>query len=207
MGFHRDGGFAEYILAPLASTIPIPEGCSFDHAVMAEPLSCSLNALELAVLKPDERIGIWGGGPAGGMDELSICDPSTVHEFSGQSTKTAYTLRPEDVGLRPLPFEHIAATSNLTTERRRFLGVLTGRGYQGCIDFTCLNAEAALYIGEKAESITKGVNMAKEAIASGAAIAKLQRWVAVQSDDPEQSLARLRSELRTALGPAAAPLT
>ena len=65
MGFHRDGGFAEYVLAPAKSTIQIPKGCAFDHAVMAEPLSCCLNALEQATLKPTEKIGIWGGGPAG----------------------------------------------------------------------------------------------------------------------------------------------
>jgi len=65
MGFHRDGGFADYVIAPLKSTIRIPDGCPFDHAVTAEPLSCCLNALELGGLKPGETIGIWGGGPAG----------------------------------------------------------------------------------------------------------------------------------------------
>jgi L-iditol 2-dehydrogenase len=65
MGFHRDGGFADYLIAPLSSTIPIPDGCAFDRAVTAEPLSCCLNALELGSLKPGETIGIWGGGPAG----------------------------------------------------------------------------------------------------------------------------------------------
>lgn len=65
MGFHRDGGFASYLVAPIRSTIAIPEGCAFDCAVTAEPLSCCLNALELAALKPTETIGIWGGGPAG----------------------------------------------------------------------------------------------------------------------------------------------
>ncbi len=65
MGFHRDGGFASYLVAPISSTITIPPGCTFDHAVAAEPLSCCLNALELAVLKPAEMVGIWGGGPAG----------------------------------------------------------------------------------------------------------------------------------------------
>jgi L-iditol 2-dehydrogenase len=65
MGFHRDGGFAEYVIAPLKSTIRIPDGCPFDHAVTAEPLSCCLNALELASIQPTDKIGIWGGGPAG----------------------------------------------------------------------------------------------------------------------------------------------
>ena len=67
MGFHRDGGFAEYVVAPVKSTIRLPDSCAFDAAVTAEPLSCCLNALELAALKPGEKLGIWGGGPAGAL--------------------------------------------------------------------------------------------------------------------------------------------
>ncbi|MBK8808192.1 MAG: alcohol dehydrogenase catalytic domain-containing protein [Bacteroidales bacterium] len=67
MGFHRDGGFAEYVIAPVQSIIPIPDECPFEQAVFAEPLSCCLNALELSGLKPKETIGIWGGGPAGAL--------------------------------------------------------------------------------------------------------------------------------------------
>lgn len=65
MGFHRDGGFTEYVTAPAKSLIEIPAHMSFEDAVFAEPLSCCLNALELAGLKSDETIAIWGGGPAG----------------------------------------------------------------------------------------------------------------------------------------------
>jgi L-iditol 2-dehydrogenase len=65
MGFHRDGGFANYVVAPLKSLIPLPEALSDELAVFAEPLSCCLNALELARMAPSETIAIWGGGPAG----------------------------------------------------------------------------------------------------------------------------------------------
>jgi L-iditol 2-dehydrogenase len=65
MGFHRDGGFAEYVIAPTKSVIPAPEGLSAELAVFAEPLSCCLNALELARLGKGETVGIWGAGPAG----------------------------------------------------------------------------------------------------------------------------------------------
>lgn len=65
MGFHRDGGFADYVVAPVRSIIPIPDDCTFDRAVLTEPLSCCLNAIELAQLRTGEKIGIWGGGPAG----------------------------------------------------------------------------------------------------------------------------------------------
>ncbi|MDH3360069.1 MAG: alcohol dehydrogenase catalytic domain-containing protein [Desulfobulbaceae bacterium] len=65
MGFHRDGGFAEYVVAPAQSLIHVPENLTPDQAVFAEPLSCCLNAIELSRLQADETICIWGGGPAG----------------------------------------------------------------------------------------------------------------------------------------------
>lgn len=83
MGFHRDGGFADYVVAPAASIMEIPDNCSFDQAVTAEPLSCCLNALELSELQAGERIGIWGGGPAGAFlsrAALAMGADSTVIE-------------------------------------------------------------------------------------------------------------------------------
>jgi len=65
MGFHRDGGFAEYVAAPLQSLIPVPDGLRDEEAVFAEPLSCCLNALELGGVSEGDVLGIWGAGPAG----------------------------------------------------------------------------------------------------------------------------------------------
>jgi L-iditol 2-dehydrogenase len=67
MGFHRHGGFADYVVAPAASILPIPKDITDEEAVFAEPLSCCLNALELARLTGGNSIGIWGGGPAGSL--------------------------------------------------------------------------------------------------------------------------------------------
>jgi L-iditol 2-dehydrogenase len=65
MGFHRDGGFAEFVTVPSQSVIKVPGGMSPENAVFAEPLSCCLNALELAGIAEGKNVGIWGGGPAG----------------------------------------------------------------------------------------------------------------------------------------------
>ena len=65
MGFHRDGGFAEYVTVPAKTVVPVPEGLHPNHAVFAEPLSCCLNALELSQISAKKTIGIWGAGPAG----------------------------------------------------------------------------------------------------------------------------------------------
>ena len=65
MGFHRDGGFAEYVAAPLQSLIRVPAGLGDEEAVFAEPLSCCLNALELGGVGEGDVLGVWGAGPAG----------------------------------------------------------------------------------------------------------------------------------------------
>ena len=65
MGFHRDGGFAEYVAAPLQSLIRVPDGLGDEEAVFAEPLSCCLNALELGRVGEGDVLGVWGAGPAG----------------------------------------------------------------------------------------------------------------------------------------------
>jgi L-iditol 2-dehydrogenase len=65
MGFHRDGGFADLVMAPAQSVIKVPDHLLPDAAVLAEPLSCCLNALELGRVQPGDEVGIWGAGPAG----------------------------------------------------------------------------------------------------------------------------------------------
>jgi L-iditol 2-dehydrogenase len=65
MGFHRDGGFADFVCAPQSCVIPIAESLADDLAIFAEPLSCCLNSLERAAMRPGDCVGVWGSGPAG----------------------------------------------------------------------------------------------------------------------------------------------
>ena len=65
MGFHNDGGFADWVLAPQESLIAVPEGIPLPLACFAEPTGCVINALEKLRLKSGERIIIYGGGTLG----------------------------------------------------------------------------------------------------------------------------------------------
>lgn len=73
MGFHRDGGFAEYVTVPEKSLIALDDRCAFPDAVFAEPLSCCINAIELSRLTAGERVGIFGAGPAGTLLKRLAC--------------------------------------------------------------------------------------------------------------------------------------
>ena len=62
-GFHTDGGFAEYVVAPAEFTYHLPTG--FDD-IQAAPLLCAgvigYRALRLSDIKPGGRLGLYGFG-------------------------------------------------------------------------------------------------------------------------------------------------
>jgi L-iditol 2-dehydrogenase len=70
IGFHLDGGFAEYLRVPakgLKNSIlnEIPPGLSFAEAALTEPLACSLNMQESLQVGSGDRVIIIGAGPLG----------------------------------------------------------------------------------------------------------------------------------------------
>ncbi|MDY6834863.1 MAG: zinc-dependent dehydrogenase [Chloroflexota bacterium] len=72
IGFHYDGGFAEYVLIPQNGVVSgclsvVPEGLSFEEAALAEPIACCLNAQRLCGVGFDDSVVIIGAGPLGHM--------------------------------------------------------------------------------------------------------------------------------------------
>jgi anthranilate phosphoribosyltransferase len=118
-----------------------------------------------------------------GMDELSVLGPSRVVEVGTGGRRDVYTLEPEDLGMRRHRHEDIAPLADLQAESRRFVQVLAGSGHEPCIDAACLNAAAVLYVAGKVPDLTAGLERCREAVADGAALAKLREWVAAQAGD------------------------
>jgi L-iditol 2-dehydrogenase len=70
IGYHYDGGFAEYMVVPakvlqVDGVNRIPDGTSFEEASVAEPLACVLNGQELAAVGEGDDVLIIGSGPIG----------------------------------------------------------------------------------------------------------------------------------------------
>jgi len=110
-----------------------------------------------------------------GMDEISLGASTLVGELkNGQITE--YEIHPEDFGLQ------MASNRALRVETpEQSLAVLRGvlDNQPGAArDIVMLNAGAALYAANVASSIAEGIERAREAIASGAAKAKLAQFVA-----------------------------
>jgi threonine dehydrogenase-like Zn-dependent dehydrogenase len=62
LGMHRAGVFAERVLVPRRSLVPLPAGLDPRRAVLAEPLACCVGALGGEI--PD-RVVVLGAGPIG----------------------------------------------------------------------------------------------------------------------------------------------
>jgi anthranilate phosphoribosyltransferase len=109
-----------------------------------------------------------------GLDEISICGETLVGELRDGEVHE-YTLRPEQFGLPT----HDAATLRVDTveaSQAKMIAALEGQD-SAARDIVILNAGASLYVSGVALSLADGVERAREAIASGAARAKLDQFV------------------------------
>jgi anthranilate phosphoribosyltransferase len=105
-----------------------------------------------------------------GTDELTITGTSWVSCLE-DGTVSDFEIHPEDAGLPVHPFEAIVGgTPEKNANAFRTLLAGAPSAYR---DAVLLNAAAALVVADKAETLTAGVEMAAEAIDSGAARAKI----------------------------------
>ncbi|MDP9376240.1 MAG: anthranilate phosphoribosyltransferase [Actinomycetota bacterium] len=113
---------------------------------------------------------------ADGLDEMSTLGTTHVVEVQGRKL-SRWDLTPEDVGLRRATLAEIAGGTpeeNADVIRR----VLSGEP-GAPRDIAVLNAGAAIYVAEGADSVSGGVRAAERAIDSGGAAATLERLIAL----------------------------
>jgi anthranilate phosphoribosyltransferase len=110
-----------------------------------------------------------------GMDEISLGASTVVGELkNGQITE--YEIHPEDFGL-PMASNRALRVDTPEQSLAVLRGVLDNQA-GAARDIVMLNAGAALYAANVAGSIAEGIERAREALASGAAKAKLAQFVA-----------------------------
>lgn len=63
--YRRDGAFAEYITVPARILYRLPDGLSFEHAVLTEPLSVAVHAVRSAGVSADDTAVVVGTGMVG----------------------------------------------------------------------------------------------------------------------------------------------
>jgi anthranilate phosphoribosyltransferase len=109
---------------------------------------------------------------ADGLDEMTITSDTYVAALD-QGTVSSYTIRPEQFGLCRVPREALAG-GDAPQNAAITLAVLDGQ--QGPHrDVVLLNAAAALVVAGAAADLQAGLQLAAQAIDSGAALEKLSR--------------------------------
>lgn len=73
-GVVRPGGFGEMSAVIENNVIPLPEGLSFERAAMVEPVSCCLHGIDLAGIRPGDKVVVIGAGGIGQiLAQLARC--------------------------------------------------------------------------------------------------------------------------------------
>jgi len=70
IGYHYDGGFAEYMLIPSIAIKNdcvniLPDNLTFEEAALTEPLAAVMNCQEISTIKLGDTVVIMGAGPLG----------------------------------------------------------------------------------------------------------------------------------------------
>ena len=124
-----------------------------------------------------ERLGanhvlvVWGKD---GMDEISLGATTMVGELKDGEI-SEYEIHPEDFGLRMMSNRGLRVAD--ARESKEMVFEALGNKEGTAREIVVLNAGAALYSANIAGSISDGIARAREAIASGAARAKLDEFV------------------------------
>ncbi|MBN8765897.1 MAG: anthranilate phosphoribosyltransferase [Thiobacillus sp.] len=110
-----------------------------------------------------------------GMDEITLSGETLIGELKDGEV-TEYTIRPAEFGLETSASE-VLKVWDAAQARDMLLGVLDGLPGPAC-DIVLLNAGATLYVADRAATLGEGIELAREAIRSGAAREKLRQLVA-----------------------------
>ena len=113
------------------------------------------------------------------LDEISMCESTAVCEIK-DGWFQSYELTPEQFGYeRCDKSELTGGTPEENAEITR--AILEGREKGAKRQAVCLNAGAALYITGRTETIEEGVRLAEKLIDEGAALKKLDEFIAESS--------------------------
>ncbi|MGF1472630.1 MAG: anthranilate phosphoribosyltransferase [Rubrobacteraceae bacterium] len=126
----------------------------------------------LAELGAEKALVVHG---ADGMDEITVTAETFVAEVRDGALEE-YEISPEDLDLpRHSPDGLLGSDAHLNARVLR--DVLSGKERGAARDVILLNAGAAIYVADRAESLRQGVSLAEESVESGAATGALEDFV------------------------------
>ncbi|MFB6170273.1 MAG: anthranilate phosphoribosyltransferase, partial [Haloarculaceae archaeon] len=151
------------ILGPLTN----PADAEAQVVGVYDPGMVSVLARALSHMSVERALVVHGDG----LDEIALHGETTVAEVDGDAIEE-YTLAPEDLGLERATVADVAGGSP-EANAEDLEGIVAGEVQGPKRDIILANSAAAVYVAGLADSIEGGVDVAREAIDSGAAANKL----------------------------------
>jgi anthranilate phosphoribosyltransferase len=160
------------ILGPLTN----PAGAKHILMGVFHPDLVGIQVRVLQELGAERALVVWGRD---GMDELSLGAGSLVGELRDGVVRE-YDVHPEDFGIAMAASRNLRVRDAMESQAMVRAALDDTPGLPR--EIVCLNAGAALYVAGIAESIDEGIGIARATLASGAARAKLDAFVAATQE-------------------------
>ena len=133
---------------------------------LAEPL-----AQVLANLGVTRGVAVCGED---GLDEITLTGETDVYEIRFGKI-TSYTISPEQFGLTRCPLEELIGGTP-EENAQITMDILTGKEIGAKRDVVLMNAGMSLYLGINGITLADGIEMARDLITSGKALAKYEEF-------------------------------
>lgn len=144
LGYHRDGGYAEYIVLPARSAFPLPDEIPFDQgAIMMCSSATSFHALRKGRVKAGEAVAVFGVGGLG-MSALQLARAFGALDVYAVDISPRKLGMAEELGAIPIN----AAETDPVAEIKRLTG---GRGVDVALELIGLPLTMQQAVGSLAK--------------------------------------------------------
>ena len=157
------------ILGPLTN----PAGANVQVLGVYDPSLTETLAKVLGRLGTRRALVVCGEG---NLDEITITGTTRVSDWANGAL-TTYSIHPSELGMATASLAEIKGGTTASEAAAQLRSVLSGKAGP-CLDMVLLNAGAALMAAGRSDDLAAGVALAREVVASGAALNKVEALVA-----------------------------
>jgi anthranilate phosphoribosyltransferase len=157
------------ILGPLTN----PAGANVQVMGVFDPALTAKLAAVLGKLGAMRALVVCGEG---NMDELTVTGDTRIAEWRDGKVEE-YMVNPEEVGLKLASIDDIKGKEDAAAAAAHLRQILGGEDGP-CLDMVLLNSGAALMAAGKAADLKAGIELAREIVGSGDALAKVDALAA-----------------------------